>query len=136
MYGVAVVIIKENKVLMGKRLSQRNYGVWAVPGGKVDEEDGNFTVAAAREVLEETGLNFPTESFGIWRIIKDEFTELKEKWETIYLYTFYQGDSEPITMEPNKCEKWEWISKEELINLNPVWNGTKEVILEMFNKNF
>ncbi len=52
----AVTIISRNgRVLLVRRANQPGYGLWSVPGGYVDRGEV-VEVAAAREVLEETGL--------------------------------------------------------------------------------
>ena len=52
----ATVVIEENgKVLMVRRLTQPGFGLWSLPGGYVDRGEV-VESAAAREVLEETGL--------------------------------------------------------------------------------
>jgi len=54
--GVAVVILKEGKVLLGKRAPGVSYeGMWCIPCGHV-EWDEDVREAAAREFKEETGL--------------------------------------------------------------------------------
>ena len=54
--GVVIMIVKEGKVLLGRRASRSfRSKSWCLPGGFM-EFDENFLVAAHREVLEETGL--------------------------------------------------------------------------------
>jgi len=52
---VSVMIINNNKVLLGKRLAEPGKGKWALPSGYIEFED-DFLTAAIREVKEETGL--------------------------------------------------------------------------------
>jgi len=53
--AATAVIIRDNKVLLIKRGNEPGYGLWSLPGGYVDRGE-IVEVAAAREVLEETGL--------------------------------------------------------------------------------
>ena len=53
--AVGVVVIDEGRILMIKRGAVIEHGKWAIPGGKVDYGE-TLRAAAAREVLEETGL--------------------------------------------------------------------------------
>ena len=53
--AAASIIEREGKVLMVRRAIQPGYGLWSIPGGYVDRGEV-VERAAAREVLEETGL--------------------------------------------------------------------------------
>jgi 8-oxo-dGTP diphosphatase len=60
--GVCCLIIRDNKVLFGKRKGDHGGGTWAPPGGHLEfNEDPKDT--AIREVLEETGLNVSSPKF-------------------------------------------------------------------------
>ena len=53
--AVTCIVEREGKVLMVRRGNQPGYGLWSIPGGYVDRGEV-VEEAAAREVLEETGL--------------------------------------------------------------------------------
>ena len=53
--AVGVVVIEDGRLLLIKRGSEIEHGKWAIPGGKVDFGE-TIRHAAAREILEETGL--------------------------------------------------------------------------------
>ena len=53
--GVGILIQRENKYLLIKRAAEPDKGLWSVPGGMVELGE-KASEAAAREVLEETGL--------------------------------------------------------------------------------
>ncbi len=52
---VICIVPRNGKVLMIRRSTDLGYGLWGLPGGYVDRGEV-VEVAAAREVLEETGL--------------------------------------------------------------------------------
>lgn len=53
--GVAVIIRKDNKILLGKRIGSHGAGTWAFPGGHLEFGE-TPEQCAQREVFEETGL--------------------------------------------------------------------------------
>lgn len=53
--GVGVAVVEDGRILLVERGHEPAKGQWAVPGGKIDFGE-RLRVAAAREVLEETGL--------------------------------------------------------------------------------
>ena len=53
--GVAVLIEKDGKILMGKRKSSHGEGTWCLPGGHVEFGE-KLIDAAIRETKEESGL--------------------------------------------------------------------------------
>jgi len=53
---VDIVVIAESKVLLIKRGKKPYKGLWAFPGGRIEEKDVNILTAAYRELKEETQL--------------------------------------------------------------------------------
>ena len=53
--GVAVIYLKDNKILLGKRNSQYQYGKWCIPCGHLDPFEP-VEIGARREFYEETSL--------------------------------------------------------------------------------
>jgi len=108
--GVAVIINKENKVLLGKRKSALGTGQWAFPGGHLEFNE-SIEDCARREVREETGLEIKNIRFGPFT--NDIFPEAQKHYITLYVIADYaQGTLEP--KEPDKCDQWEWFPWEDL----------------------
>jgi 8-oxo-dGTP diphosphatase len=53
--AVSVLIVKDGKVLLGKRANEPGKGKWATPSGYIEFED-DYLTTAVREAREETGL--------------------------------------------------------------------------------
>jgi len=49
-------VIKNNKILLIKRLKDPYAGFWGLPGGKIEKHE-HVSDAAIREILEESGIN-------------------------------------------------------------------------------
>ena len=102
--GVGVIVIKENKVLLGKRKNSHGEGSWCFPGGHLEFNE-SLENCAKREVLEETGIEIKNIRFEI--ITNDIFKDEEKHYITIFMLSEYDS-GEVKVMEPEKCEKWDW----------------------------
>jgi len=108
--GIAVIILKDKKVLLGKRKNAHGEGTWCFPGGYLEYGE-SFEACARREVSEETGLNISNTRRGTFtnNIFK------KESIHTVTLFMIADYESGSATVrEPDKCEKWEWFDWNDL----------------------
>jgi len=73
--GVGVIVIKDNKVLLGKRKGSHGEGSWCFPGGHLEFNE-SLENCAKRETLEETGIEIKNIRFETItnEIFKDEGT--------------------------------------------------------------
>ncbi len=105
--GVGVLILndKEN-VLLGLRTASHGTGEWSFPGGHLEFGETVFETAK-REVKEETDLDI--EEFELVSVC-DEMryivTDNKHYLNLGVLGKYEVG--EPKTMEPDKCQGWQW----------------------------
>ena len=105
--GVAVFIIKDNCILLGKRLVEIGNGMYALPGGHVDPGE-TTEECGVREIKEETNLDIKDlEECGF------EFSE-EENFLTLYYKTNLTDDKDLKNVEPDKSEDWEWYSVDAL----------------------
>ena len=102
--GVGVLVVREGRVLLGRRLAPHGFGTWSCPGGK--PEPGETLIACAeRELYEETGL----EARG-GRVVAETLDGFRDS-RTVYRTRFVsmRGVSgEPRRREPAKVEGWSW----------------------------
>lgn len=101
--GVGIIIIKDNKILLGKRKTTLGKGHWAFPGGALEFKE-EIEDCARREVIEETGLKIKNLKRGpIANCIFDDDSHI------LSLVIVADHDSgELINVEPDKCEGWQW----------------------------
>ena len=125
--GIGVIITRGNKVLVGKRKNSHAAGSYAFPGGHLEFGE-TPEQCAIREVLEETGLKVTSTE----RIkFTNDFFEAEDKhYITLYIKVEVE-DSEPIVMEPDKCESWDWYEWDKIPK--PYMSGLKNLIDEGFN---
>ena len=104
--GVAVIVCKDNKVLVGKRLSSHGAGTWAFPGGKLEFTE-SIESCAQRETLEETGLkikNLRNAAF-----TNDVFASEGKHFVTLFIVADH-AEGEPNALEPEKAISWHWVA--------------------------
>lgn len=86
--GCATMVVRDGKVLLGKRGKEPGYGALVIPGGGIDLYE-KFEDTAKREIKEETGLEIKNlKQFGVYQIINQE----KENHRVIiYWQAEYKG---------------------------------------------
>jgi len=111
--GVGVVVVRDNKVLLGLRQGSHGAGTWSCPGGHVEFGE-SIAECSRRETLEETNAELHLYAdFFDWneKIWKDE----QKHYITIYSLGTIKDD--PIVCEPHKCQEWRWFTAAELDGL-------------------
>lgn len=110
--GVGVCIVKDGKVLLGKRLNAHGQGTWAFPGGHLEFGE-TVSACAHREVAEETGLQIANIRRGPY--VEDFFLAENKHYITLIMIADWLA-GEPAVLEPHKCEQWQWFDWDELPN--------------------
>lgn len=126
--GVGVVVIRDNMVLLGKRMGSHGAGTWSCPGGHIEFGE-TVSECSIRETLEETGAHL--------RLIDNHFDWNEKIWEeegkhyiTIYSLGTLDEDAIPIVLEPNKCQEWRWFGSHELAGLKLMEDKKMKFVLE------
>lgn len=107
--GIGIMVIKEGKVLLGKRKGAHGESEYGWPGGHMEYME-SFEETARREVMEETGIEI--ENIKFLRLYN-----LKEYAPKHYVDVGLMADwksGEPKVMEPEKCSGWEWYDMDEM----------------------
>ena len=108
--GVGVIVIRNQKVLLGQRRNAHGEGTWNFPGGHLDFGE-EIIDCAVRETKEETGLDLENAQVG--PITNDIFTQEHKHYITIFVIG-YSTQGEPQVLEPHKCESWQWFAWDNL----------------------
>lgn len=118
--GVAVVVKRDGKILLGKRLNVAGSGSWGLPGGHLEYGE-SLTAAAKRELLEETGLH--ADGLEFINITNDPRDD-RHYIHLVFIAHAFTG--EPRLMEPDKCAGWEWFESSRLPE--PIFYGHKKLL--------
>ncbi|MEK6908812.1 MAG: NUDIX hydrolase [Nanoarchaeota archaeon] len=108
--GVAAIVVKDGKVLLGKRKSLHGNGTWSFPGGHLEFNE-EVEECAKREILEEAGINIENLKFATFT--NDLHISEGKHYITLFLIGDYVSGEVRI-MEPEKCEEWKWFSWNQL----------------------
>jgi 8-oxo-dGTP diphosphatase len=103
--GIAVIVMRDGRVLLGQRRSALGNGTWAVPGGHLEFGE-SIEDCARREVLEETGLKIGAITPGPYT--SNVFAAEQKHYVTLFVIA-QAGDGEPEAREPDKCSGWSWV---------------------------
>lgn len=107
--GLGVIVVRDGKVLLGKRKGAHDSGTYAFPGGHLEFGE-SWEACTRREVKEETGMDVINSKFEA--VTNDIFEGQDKHYITIFMRAECSG--EPRVMEPDKCEDWGWFSWDKL----------------------
>jgi 8-oxo-dGTP diphosphatase len=127
MIGTGVIIIKNNKVLLGKRKNAHGEGSWCFPGGHLEFNE-KIEESGKREVLEETGIKIKNIKLGPYT--NDIFKKEGKHYVTLFLIADYDSGEVKI-MEPEKCERWGWFEWDKLPK--PLFLPIQNLLKQKFN---
>jgi len=116
--GVGVMVLKNNKVLLGKRNDDaekagsdlHGEGTWTMPGGKLDFQE-TLIDGAYREVLEETNIKINKDKIKVISVA-DEIVKDNHYVTVGFLCKDFEG--EPETMELEEITEWKWYDLDNL----------------------
>jgi 8-oxo-dGTP diphosphatase len=108
--GVAVIVVRNGRVLLGKRKHAHGAGTWQFPGGHLEYGE-SIEACARRELFEETGLSVVNLRTG--PVTNDIFENEKKHYVTLFVIADHEK-GEAQVKEPDKCFGWDWFRWSEL----------------------
>ena len=105
--GVGVLIVKDGRILLGKRRGSAGEGEYACPGGNLEHME-SIAACAARETAEETGL----EIGNVRLLCAVNVTAYGGRHYVSLMMAADWIAGEPLALEPEKCDGWEWHDQE------------------------
>ncbi len=125
--GVGVIVIRDQKILLGKRIGALEPGTWGFPGGRLEWGESVFE-CARREVLEETGLTNLT-NFRYGPYTREIFAKENKQFITLFVIVNCPK-GEPRIVEPNRCTEWQWFAWNSLPQ--PLFSPTAHLLEQGF----
>ena len=116
--GFGVMLLREGKVLLGKRHDDpekadsdlHGAGTWTMPGGKLHFGE-TFEEGAMRETLEEIGIKIEEKKLKVISVSND----MVEDAHFITLgFLCEDFDGEARVLEPDEITKWQWFDLDDL----------------------
>ncbi|XOF32321.1 MAG: NUDIX hydrolase [Candidatus Electrothrix sp. YB6] len=121
--GSAVLIIDDNRILLGKRNKEPEFGKWVLPGGKIEFGE-THEQAAIREAKEELGVDIEPQGLagkGIYYIMGQN----KQRIIVYNLARLTGGELHPSS----DISEANFFSKNELLQID-ITDIVKEVLLD------
>ena len=100
--GVAVILLRNNKVLLAKRKHAYGEGLYGLPGGRVNDKE-TLEQCLIRESREELGI-VPT-VFNSMGIVKEW---QQNSFFLHFIFVCKKWTGEISNLEPEKSENWQW----------------------------
>lgn len=118
--GTGIIVVRDGKVLVGKRKGSHAAGLYSFPGGHLDWNE-TWEECVMRELFEECGEDIlvtiqPHGAQKALFVTNDIMPQYGKHYITIFMLAKWIT-GEPVNMEPNKCEGWEWITYDQLAAL-------------------
>jgi 8-oxo-dGTP diphosphatase len=107
--GIGILILKEGKILFGKRKGSHGEGEYAFPGGHLEYLE-SFEDCVKREIAEECGIEVKNIRF---QLLANLIKYAPKHYVHIGMLADWES-GEPKVLEPDKCESWAWYNIESL----------------------
>ena len=124
--GVNVFVLKDGRLLLGKRIGKIGSGTWGLPGGHLEYGE-SLTDGAARELKEETGI--VSNDLEFIHTINDP----RDNCHYIHIgFIAKSWRGQPKITEPDKFAEWGWFDLKDLPQ--PIFVGHEKSIPAFIKK--
>jgi ADP-ribose pyrophosphatase YjhB (NUDIX family) len=123
--AVAVVILKEGKILVSKRGREPAKDTYDLPGGFLEYGEDPFA-AAVREMTEETTLTINQQKLQILTAYAGPYWENETVCDLVVFVPEWSGN--PIASDDSAALEWQDLDFLELPEFNPPYDGLKQII--------
>ncbi|MFH1632200.1 MAG: NUDIX domain-containing protein [bacterium] len=122
--GVATIIIKDGKILLGTRINAHGANTWCTPGGHLEWFE-SFEECARREAMEEAGVEIA--NVRLAHVTNDHFLDEGKHYITVFMIADWAGGDARVC-EPDMCTCWDWFEWEGMPDplFGPVANLLKD----------
>lgn len=111
--GVSAILLdKDNRILLAERLSSKLKGYYGAPGGHLEWMQ-SFRVCAVTELEEETGVKALISNCDVIGVDQGFAPEEDHCWVIVYV-SVKKWDGVPMTIEPDRHGKWKWYPLREI----------------------
>lgn len=107
--GVAALILKDGKVLVGKRAEKNQRGAWGQPGGSLRFGE-TLEECARREAREEAGVEIKNITFA--KTVDDIRKDAGKHYVGIFMLAELASGEPKII--PGEFDEWKWVSWDEI----------------------
>jgi ADP-ribose pyrophosphatase YjhB (NUDIX family) len=113
-YAAALVfLIRDEEILLMRRANAKwANGQYTIPSGHIDEGE-SASEAAARETLEEVGVQINPKSLQFVHVLHRQNTESRDVYVDFF-FVANEWEGEPSNCEPEHCDDVSWFSLNEL----------------------
>ncbi len=125
-----VFVIRNGKLLLGKRKNTFGEGFWGLPGGHLEFKE-TFAQGAARELQEETGMSARDFQF----IVLYNNNSREEHYIHVGMLAL-DPEGEPRVCEPDKCEEWRWFDLTSMPRNEILWVHLPQIDAFLAQQNF
>lgn len=125
--GLAVIVVKDGKILLGKRIGKHAPGTYGFPGGHLEYME-SFEDCIRRETKEEADIEIDTIRFSFVA----NLTAYNPRHYVHLGFIANWKSGEPKVMEPEKFESWGWYDLDNLPS--PLFRGC-DVSIECYKNN-
>ena len=128
--AVDVFVVRDGKLLLGKRKNTFGAGFWGLPGGHLEQKE-TIEQAGLRELNEETGLVAKSAEFAL------VFNNNNREEHYIHFAVAAPGvTGDPKVMEPEKFESWQCFVLAQLPDKETLWVHAPQIVAFKEKRNF